>query len=269
VIDPVIIRIGPFALRWYGLMYVLGFAVSYLLVLYQIKRQKLAISREKVDDLYFALILGLIIGARLGYILFYNLGFYIDNPLEILVVWHGGMSFHGGLIGASLAGFYVMKRKGLRFLQMSDLIIPTCPLGIGFGRIGNFINGELFGKPSDLPWAMVFPHGGPAPRHPSQLYEAFLEGLCLFVILWFYKDRKKKEGDVLAVFLIFYGLFRIIAEVFREPDAQLGYLFGLLTMGQLLSCLMILVGLFLKYFFLPATSGRGESDGKKRKEDVT
>jgi len=250
-IDPIIIKVGPFSLRWYGLMYVLGFVASYLLVLYQIKRKRLKIERSQVDDLFFALILGLVIGARLGYVLFYNFNFYIQNPLEIFMVWHGGMSFHGGLIGTFIAGCIVIKRQHHDFFTIGDLIIPTCPIGIGLGRMGNFINGELFGKPSTLPWAMVFPHGGPHPRHPSQLYEAFFEGLLLFVILWIYKDRKKREGDVFALFLMLYGLFRIFCEFFRAPDLQVGYIVGPLTMGQVLSLLMIFIGAFVKWYILP------------------
>ncbi|OPX93563.1 MAG: Prolipoprotein diacylglyceryl transferase [Syntrophorhabdus sp. PtaB.Bin006] len=246
-IDPVIFKIGPLAVRWYGLMYVFGFASSYLLALHQLKKKTWKIDRTQLDDLYFYLILGLIIGARLGYILFYNLSFYLANPLEIFVLWHGGMSFHGGLIGAFLAGYIIIRKRGLNFFEVADLIVPTCPPGLMFGRIGNFINGELFGKPSNVPWAMVFPQGGGVARHPSQLYEAGLEGLVLFAILWIYKDRKKKEGDVLALFLILYGAFRIICELFREPDAQLGYFLGVLSMGQILSLLMVGLGLFLKY----------------------
>lgn len=238
-------------MRWYGLMYVFGFASSYLLALVQLKKKAYPFDRAKIEDLYFYLILGLIAGARLGYVVFYNLGHYVQNPLEIFVLWHGGMSFHGGLIGAVMAGYWVIRKRGLPFRQVADLIVPTCPPGLMFGRIGNFINGELFGKPTDVPWAMVFPHGGPVPRHPSQLYEALLEGALLFLILWFYKDRKKRDGDVLALFLILYGIFRIICEVFREPDIQVGYLAGVISMGQVLSGAMILLGLGLRYIYLP------------------
>jgi len=255
-IDPAIIKIGPFSLRWYGLMYVIGFASSYLLTIYQLKKRALKIERTRIDDLYFYLIVGLIVGARLGYILFYNLPFYFKNPLEIFVLWHGGMSFHGGLIGAFVAGYIYIKRKKLDFFLIIDLIIPTCPVGIGFGRLGNFINGELFGRPSDVPWAMIFPNGGNAPRHPSQLYEAFFEGFLLFVILWIYKDMKRREGDVFALFLILYGCFRIFCEFFREPDVQIGQILGLFSMGQLLSGLTIAGGLFLKYYWLPGRSAR-------------
>ncbi|WP_028895459.1 prolipoprotein diacylglyceryl transferase [Syntrophorhabdus aromaticivorans] len=246
-IDPVIFRIGPLALRWYGLMYVFGFASSYLLAVHQLKKKAWKIDRAQLDDLYFYLILGLILGGRLGYILFYNLSFYLANPLEVFVLWHGGMSFHGGLIGAFLTGYVIIRKRGLKFFEAADLIIPTCPPGLMFGRIGNFINGELFGKPSTAPWAMVFPQGGEAARHPSQLYEAGLEGLVLFAILWIYKDRKKREGDVLALFLMLYGAFRIICELFREPDAQVGYILGILSMGQILSLFMVGLGVFLKY----------------------
>ena len=250
-IDPVIFKIGPLAMRWYGLMYVFGFASSYLLALHQLKKKASTITRAELDDLYFYLILGLIVGARLGYVIFYNLSFYLQNPLEVFVLWHGGMSFHGGFIGAFLAGYVMIKKKRLNFFEVADLIVPTCPPGLMFGRIGNFINGELFGKPGTVPWAMVFPQGGNVARHPSQLYEAFLEGLLLFVILWIYKDRKKRSGDVLAVFLILYGAFRIFCEFFREPDLQLGYIVGWFSMGQILSIIMIVVGLALKFVYLP------------------
>ena len=250
-IDPILIKIGPFAVRWYGLMYIFGFVSSYLLVMYQIKKRALKIDRTTVDDLYFYLILGLIAGARLGYVCFYNLSYYLDNPLEIFVLWHGGMSFHGGLIGTFIAGYIIIKRKGLKFLTILDLIVPTCPVGICLGRLGNFINGELFGKPTDVPWAMIFPQGGNVARHPSQLYEAFFEGFVLFVVLWLYKDRKKREGDVFALFLMLYGIFRFFCEFFREPDMQVGYIFGIATMGQILCAIMLFAGLFLKYFFLP------------------
>jgi len=250
-IDPVLIKLGPLAIRWYGLMYIFGFVSSYLLVLYQIKKKALKIERSQIDDIYFYLIIGLIAGARLGYVFFYNLGFYLQNPLEIFVLWHGGMSFHGGLVGTFLAGYIIIKKRGLKFITILDLIVPTCPIGIGLGRLGNFINGELFGKETDMPWAMVFPEGGNIQRHPSQLYEAFFEGLVLFVVLWIYKDRKKREGDVFALFLIMYGILRFFCEFFREPDLQVGYILNLLTMGQILSSIMIFAGLVLKYIYFP------------------
>jgi phosphatidylglycerol:prolipoprotein diacylglycerol transferase len=250
-IDPIILKIGPLALRWYGLMYVLGFAASYLLTVYQVARKKLRIDRAQIDDLYFWLIIGLMAGARLGYVVFYNLPFYFENPLEIFVLWHGGMSFHGGLIGCVTAAYVVMKKRRMPFLAVTDVVLPSCPIGLGLGRMGNFINGELFGKPSDLPWAMVFPQGGTVPRHPSQLYEALLEGPVLFLVLWIYKDRKRRDGDVLALFLVLYGVFRGFCEFFREPDVQVGYILGTFTMGQVLSGMMVLAGLFLKFLYLP------------------
>lgn len=248
-------------MRWYGLMYILGFASSYLLTVYQIKKNRsVKMDKAFIDDLYFYLILGLIIGARLGYIIFYNLAFYISNPVEIFVVWHGGMSFHGGLAGTFIAGYFVIKKWRLDFFSVADLIIPTCPIGIGLGRLGNFINGELFGKPSDVPWAMIFPNAGNVSRHPSQLYEAFFEGIVLFVVLWVYKNKKRHEGDVFSLFLMLYGFFRIFCEYFREPDQQVGYLLGFLTMGQALSVFMTFAGLFLMFFYLP---GRKKISQKK------
>ncbi len=240
-IKPYIVKIGPFEVRWYGLMYLLGFIASYILVRYQIKKKKLPVPTKIIDEIYFYLILGLIIGARLGYVIFYNLGEYIKNPLEIFAVWHGGMSFHGGLIGALLAGIYVTKRYKLDFWLYSDLIIATAPIGLGLGRIGNFINGELYGRVTTLPWGMVFPAGGPLPRHPSQLYEAFFEGLVLFLILWYMKDRVTKKGRLTAAFLLFYGIFRFFIEFFREPDPQLGFILGPFTMGQVL-CIGMIIG---------------------------
>jgi phosphatidylglycerol---prolipoprotein diacylglyceryl transferase len=245
-IDPEIVRIGPVAVRWYGMMYVVGFTSSYLLVLYQMSKKAVSVSRTHLDDLYFYLILGLLVGARLGYVIFYNLPFYIGHPWEVFVLWHGGMSFHGGAIGTFILGYWAMKKRGLSFLTMADLITPTIPPGLFFVRIGNFINGELFGRTTDVPWGMVFPDGGPVPRHPSQLYEAFLEGFVIFVILWIFKDRKKREGDVFALFLMLYAVFRIFCEFFRQPDTQVGYLFGAVTMGQILSIVMFALGIIVK-----------------------
>ena len=249
-IDPVIVRVGPLAVRWYGLMYILGFAASYLLTIHQIKKRSLQITRAQLDDIYFWLIVGLLAGARLGYTLFYSPDFYLHNPLEILVLWHGGMSFHGGAIGTLIAGIIVAKRKKIPFLAMADLMIPSAPIGIALGRIGNFINGELFGRSTDVSWAMIFPQGGPLPRHPSQLYEAALEGLLLFLILWFYKERRHRQGEVFALFLILYAVFRTFCEFFREPDIQIGYFLNFLTMGQLLSAAMLIAGIVLEYGYV-------------------
>ncbi|GBD98447.1 prolipoprotein diacylglyceryl transferase [bacterium BMS3Abin07] len=241
-IKPYIVKIGPLQVRWYGLMYLAGFAASYYLVKKQIIRKKLNITGEDLESLYFYIVLGLILGARLGYVVFYNLPYYLSNPLDIFAVWHGGMSFHGGLIGVIAAGIIFSARKGIRLLQIGDLVTATAPIGLMCGRIGNFINGELYGRVTSVPWAMVFPGGGNVPRHPSQLYEAFFEGPVLFVILWFMKDRVRHDGMVVGLFLVFYGIIRFIIEFFREPDAQLGLIIGPFSMGQLLSTAMIIGG---------------------------
>jgi len=247
-IDPVIIKVGPLAVRWYGIMYFIGFAASYLLVKYQVKKKKIAVSAKEIDSLYSFLILGLIIGARLGYVVFYNLSDYLKNPLELFAVWHGGMSFHGGLVGAIVAGVIFSVKKRLNFWMLSDLVIVTAPIGLGLGRLGNFINGELYGRVTDVPWSMIFPSGGPLPRHPSQLYEFLLEGVALFAVLWFLKNRDLKKGTITSLFLMLYSLFRFIVEFFREPDQQLGFIFGPFTMGHGLSVVMILIGTGILFY---------------------
>nr|WP_321466509.1 prolipoprotein diacylglyceryl transferase [uncultured Desulfobulbus sp.] len=251
-IDPVLLSIGPLHIRWYGLMYVLGFTSAYWLVLVQAKRFGWKQLLNHVDNLNLALILGVIVGGRLGYVALYNPGYYLVHPLEIPATWSGGMSFHGGCLGTLLAGSWYCRRKKLDFWKAADLYIVTVPIGLFFGRLGNFINGELYGRITTAPWAMIFPEGGPFPRHPSQLYEAGLEGLSLFLILWSLKDRPWRtdqthwpHGSLLAIFLCGYGLFRFIVEFFREPDAQLGFLFAHLSMGQILSVLMIVAGAVL------------------------
>jgi phosphatidylglycerol:prolipoprotein diacylglycerol transferase len=244
-INPVLIKLGPFQVGWYGLMYVFGFIAAYLLVRYQMKKKQLGISREEVENLFIYLMLGLIIGGRLGYVLFYDLPLYLQDPLEIFAVWHGGMSFHGGLLGVLIVGIVFSWRHKKSFWRIADLFIVTAPIGLGLGRIGNFINGELYGRVTSVPWGMIFPKGGPLPRHPSQLYESALEGGLLFVILWILKDKKLPSGGLLAIFLFLYGIFRFFVEFFREPDPQLGFILGPLTMGQLLSSLMIISGICL------------------------
>jgi phosphatidylglycerol---prolipoprotein diacylglyceryl transferase len=247
-IDPILVHLGPIRVSWYGLMYVFGFLGSYLLVRYQITRKDFGVSKPEVEDLYFYLILGLVIGARLGYVLFYDFSMYLSDPFEIIALWHGGMSFHGGLIGALLVGiFFAVKRKK-SFWKIADLFIVTAPIGLALGRIGNFINGELYGRVTQVPWGMIFPRGGSLPRHPSQLYESALEGGALFLILWLLKDRRLPEGGLLALFLSLYGVFRFTVEFFREPDSQLGFILGPFTMGQLLCSLMVLGGILLFLF---------------------
>lgn len=251
-ISPEIVRIGPVAIRWYGLMYAIGFGASYMLVRRDLREAGGAISgrtvgAELLSSLFTWLIAGLLLGARLGYVLFYDLHAYLERPAEILAIWHGGMSFHGGLLGAVLAGVLFCRKHGLPPLAVADLIVPTTPIGLGFGRLGNFINGELFGRVTDVPWAMVFPNGGPLPRHPSQLYELFLEGVLLFILLRRFRStaRSSRTGLLTAMFLLLYGSFRGIAEFFREPDPQLGFVAGPFTMGQVLSATMVLAGAVL------------------------
>lgn len=241
-IDPIIVRVGPFAIRWYGVMYLLGFAASYFLVRYQVRKKKLDIKMDSIDSLYSWLVIGLILGARLGYVVFYNPIFYLHHPLEVFAVWHGGMSFHGGLVGSVGAGILFCSRNRLDFWQLCDLIIVTAPIGLGLGRMGNFINGELYGRVTDVPWAMVFPSAGPLPRHPSELYEFFLEGVVLFIILWILKNKNLRRGTLTALFLILYGVFRFFVEFFRQPDPQLGFIAGPFTMGQILSVATIVGG---------------------------
>jgi phosphatidylglycerol:prolipoprotein diacylglycerol transferase len=248
-INPVLIKFGPLQVGWYGLMYVFGFIASYLLVRYQLKKRTWGISKQEVDNLYLYLMLGLMIGGRLGYVLFYGLSMYLNDPLEIFAIWHGGMSFHGGLLGVLIVGVIFCWRHKKSFWKIVDLFIVTAPIGLGLGRIGNFINGELYGRVTRVPWGMIFPQGGPLPRHPSQLYESALEGGVLFVILWFLKDKELPHGRLLAVFLFAYGIFRFLVEFFREPDQQLGFILGHFTMGQVLSSLMIISGIVL-FFYL-------------------
>lgn len=245
-IDPVAVSIGPLQLHWYGLMYLVGFVVGWLLGRLRARRPGSGWTPVEVDDLLTCVMLGVIIGGRLGYALFYDLPSFLADPLEIFRIWHGGMSFHGGLLGAAAAFFWFARSRKRSFLQVSDFVAPLVPQALFFGRLGNFINGELWGKVSDAPWAMVFPGAGPLPRHPSQLYEALLEGLLLFVALWIYSATPRKPGAVSGFFALGYGLARFLVEFVRVPDAHLGYLaFGWLTMGQVLCLPLMGVGLWL------------------------
>ncbi|NDY42196.1 prolipoprotein diacylglyceryl transferase [Dissulfurirhabdus thermomarina] len=254
-IDPVIFRLGPFAPRWYGLMYVLGLTAAYLLIRRQIREQagtapgaeaRIRAEGDLLDGLIAVLALGVILGGRLGYVLFYNPGYYLAHPAEIPAIWHGGMSFHGGLLGTLALGWWYLRRHGADFWTWADRAAVTAPVGLFFGRLGNFINGELYGRPADVPWAMVFPGGGLVPRHPSQLYEAGLEGLLLFALLWPLRNRPWAAGRKTALFLAAYGAARIAGECFRQPDPQLGFLYGgWLTMGQVLSAAMAAAGIGL------------------------
>ena len=242
-IDPIIFSIGPIAVRWYGMMYLLGFVGGYFMMGYVARLRKMPIDQDTISDLLFYAVLGVVIGGRLGYTLFYNSPYYLSHPLQILYVWEGGMSFHGGLLGVLTVLFLFCRRKNLSLLLVGDLVVTAVPIGLGFGRIGNFINGELWGRVTTHPWGIIFPGAGSMPRHPSQLYEAGLEGVVLFVIIYQLHRFGARRGVPAFSFLFFYGLFRFLIEFVRQPDAQLGFLWGGATMGQLLSLPMILFGL--------------------------
>jgi phosphatidylglycerol:prolipoprotein diacylglycerol transferase len=240
-IDPIAFSIGPLAVRWYGLMYLAGFAAGWWLGVRRIAKGQAPITRAQLDDLLFLIVLGVILGGRLGYVLFYKPGYYAAHPLEIFYIWQGGMSFHGGLLGVMLAMVFAARRHGVDWLRLMDFIAPLCPLGFAAGRLGNFINAELPGRVTDLPWGMVFRGAGDAPRHPSQLYQFALEGVVLFIFLWWFSSKPRPRGQVSAMFLLGYGVLRFIAEFGREPDSFIGYLALGLTMGQWL-CLAMIAG---------------------------
>ncbi len=246
-IDPVMIEIGPLVIRWYALAYIAGLVLGWLYLRWLVQRPGWQLTPLDLDDLLLYVTLGVVLGGRLGYVLFYRPDFYLSHPGEILAVWQGGMSFHGGLIGVLAAMALFAWRRNIHFLDIGDAVAAATPIGLLFGRIANFINGELFGRESDAPWAVIFPHGGGIPRHPSQLYEAALEGLLLFLVLfWFARQIRKPEhrGRIGGLFLIGYGLARSFVELFRQPDAHLGFLLGgVVTMGQILSLPMIIIGL--------------------------
>ncbi len=245
-IDPVALSIGSLQLRWYGLMYLAGFGLGWMLGRWRASRPGSGWTGPDVDDLLTCVMIGIILGGRIGYVLFYDLPVYTHDPMEIVRIWNGGMSFHGGLLGVLGAFWYFARTRGRTFLEVSDFIAPLIPQGLFFGRLGNFINGELWGKASDAPWAVVFPGAGPLPRHPSQLYEAALEGLLLFIMLWVFSLKPRKVGAISGLFALGYGVFRFAVEFVRMPDVQLGYLaFGWLTMGQLLCVPLILAGAWL------------------------
>lgn len=251
-LDPVAFAIGPFAVRWYGLAYVAGFLLAGVLMWRIAKRWKLRFDADALLTIICCVIVGIIVGARLGYCLFYGNGYYFQNPIEILAVNQGGMSFHGGLIGALLSGIVAAKLTGIPYLTLADMGCIAAPIGLFLGRCANFVNGELWGAPTDLPWGVVF--GGAAgmmPRHPSQLYEALLEGLLLFIILFALSRKRppRPRGAFIGVFLILYGCFRFLIEFVRQPDAQIGYLYGdWLTMGQVLSAPLVVIGVAILVF---------------------
>ncbi|MCX7959943.1 MAG: prolipoprotein diacylglyceryl transferase [Burkholderiales bacterium] len=240
--DPVAFSLGPVAVRWYGLLWLAGFGMAWWLGRRRIAAGLAPVSREQFDDLVFAAALGAIVGGRLGYVIFYKPGYYLAHPFEILYLWQGGMSFHGGFLGVLVAVAIYARRERLDWWRLMDFVAPLVPLGLAAGRLGNFINGELWGRPTDLPWGMVFPAAGPEPRHPSQLYQAAGEGLALFALLWWFSSRPRPRAHVSALFLLGYGVLRFAAEFAREPDAFLGLLAFGLTMGQWLSLPMIAAG---------------------------
>lgn len=246
-IDPVALSIGPLQFRWYGLMYLFAFAAGWLLAVIRIRKPDSGWKQEEFDDLATWVILGIILGARLGHVIFYDLLYYLHDPLEIFKIWNGGMSFHGGLLGVLTAVYFHGRKYKRHFLEITDFVVPLVPTGLFFGRMGNFINGELWGRVSDVPWAMVFPHAGHLPRHPSQLYEAFLEGLLLFAVLWIYSGKKRDLGKVSGVFALGYGIMRFCVEFVREPETSFAA-FGWMTTGQALCLPMILLGLWLLFF---------------------
>jgi phosphatidylglycerol:prolipoprotein diacylglycerol transferase len=247
-IDPVALALGPVAIHWYGLMYVIGFGAAWLLGLYRAKSSSVW-DKDKVGDLLFYCALGVVLGGRMGYVLFYDFAGFVANPLSLLMVWQGGMSFHGGLLGVTLGMFLFARKVGLSLFSVADFVAPLVTIGLFAGRIGNFINGELWGKITDSSWGMwVYDPviGEMVQKYPTQLLQALLEGLVLFVLLWWYSSKPRPSGSVAGLFLAAYGVFRIVAEFFRAPDAHLGYLAGdWLTMGMVLSLPMILIGLGL------------------------
>jgi phosphatidylglycerol---prolipoprotein diacylglyceryl transferase len=244
--DPIAIHLGNFGIHWYGLMYLIGFLGGLWLGKWRIRHSpNPVISERELDDLLFYIALGVVLGGRLGYALFYQPGYYLSHPLEILAVWQGGMSFHGGFLGVLAAVAVFTRRHGKRWLPLMDFVAPLVPIGLGAGRLGNFINGELWGRPTDLPWGTVFPQVDALPRHPSQLYEFALEGVVLFLLLWLYSRKPRPVGAVSGLFLIAYGSFRFVVEFTRQPDSFLGFLALGLTMGQLLSLPMVLIGAWL------------------------
>lgn len=248
-INPVLLSVGPLQIHWYGIMYLAAFAAAWILGCWRARQSHGAWTSSRVGDLIFYCIVGVVVGGRVGYVLFYNLSEFISHPLSIFKIWQGGMSFHGGCIGVIIAMFLFGRHVRKSFFEVSDFTAPLVPLGIAFGRLGNFINGELWGRVTDVPWAMVFPHVDHLPRHPSQLYEFLGEGILLFILVWMYSAKPKPQMAVSGLFSLGYGVLRFLLEFFRAPDPQYGFIaFDWLTMGQLLSIPMIIVGILMMSF---------------------
>lgn len=248
-IDPAILRIGGLEIRWYGLFYLVGFFIAYIFVKKNFKYRGVKLSRQQYDSLLFNIMLGLIVGARVGYMIFYNLGYYVSNPLHVFAFWHGGMSFHGGAIGVLVAGLLTLRKVKVNFWAIADTFMPYIAFGLGLGRIGNFINGELYGRETGGNWGVIFPEARDnLLRHPSQLYQAFTEGFLMFALLQFLLIKKKKEGIVFWSFFILYSVFRFFTEFFREPDSHIGFVAGFLTMGQILNIGLLLISLTIIIF---------------------
>jgi phosphatidylglycerol:prolipoprotein diacylglycerol transferase len=244
-INPIAFHIGPIEVHWYGLMYLVGFVSAWFLAKYRARSSKIW-SSPLISDLIFYSAIGVVVGGRIGYMLFYDWNTLIHHPIQIFRVWDGGMAFHGGFLGVMLALFLFSRKYKMNFFTVTDFVVPLVPIGLGAGRIGNFINGELWGRVTTMPWGMVYPQAGPQPRHPSELYEFLLEGVVLFIVIWIYSAKPRPRMAVSGLFLVLYGLFRSFCELFREPDPQIGFIaFGWLTKGQLLSIPMILLGIFL------------------------
>jgi len=243
-IDPVAVSLGPLQIHWYGLMYLVGFASAWWLGVFRARRAGSGWSEEQVSDLIFWGAVGVILGGRIGYVLFYNFAQFMQDPLWLFAIWEGGMSFHGGLLGVIVVMLLFARKQGKSWMQVTDFLAPLVPIGLGAGRIGNFIGGELWGRAAELPWAVVFPRSGDGiARHPSQLYEFALEGVVLFLILWWFSAKPRPVRAVSGLFLLLYGVFRILVEFFREPDAQLGFVaLDWVTQGQLLSLPMVFLG---------------------------
>jgi len=255
--DPVAVQLGPLSLHWYGMMYLISFYIGWWLATHRARKPGSGWTSQQLTDLLFYSVLSVILGGRIGYVLFYGFEWFIEDPLMLFRVWEGGMSFHGGFLGVLTSYVIYARMHGRTFFEVTDFLAPIYPIGLLLGRLGNFINAELWGKVTDLPWGMVFPNAGAAPRHPSQLYEAFLEGLVMFAILWWYSSKPRPRMAVSAVFCLLYGLFRFLVEFARMPDEHIGYLvFGWFTMGMLLCVPMILVGSYVLWLAYHRDTGR-------------